>query len=150
MVLQCPALLKHMKIVESQKRLVYQPTRSIYQALSSEVVSKYEYNVHGCVFDELLGQPNRKLFDMMTKGSGAVRKQSPNFVITTAGSDKNSICYEVHAKAMDILEGRKHAPTFYPVVYSAPMEAYWTAREVWLSVNPSFGKTVDIEYYAPA
>ena len=36
------------------------------------------------------------------------------------------------------------------VVYSAPMEAYWTAREVWLSVNPSFGKTVDIEYYAPA
>ena len=105
MVLQCPALLKRMKIVESQKRLVYTPTRSIYQALSSEVASKNGYNVHGCVFDELLGQPNRKLFDVMTKGSGAARKQPLNFVITTAGSDKNSICYEVHAKALDILEG---------------------------------------------
>ena len=91
MVLQCPALLKRIKIVESQKRLVYLPTRSIYQALSSEVASKYGYNVHACIFDELLGQPNRKLFDVMTKGSGAARKQPLNFVITTAGSDKNSI-----------------------------------------------------------
>lgn len=76
--------------------------------------SKYGYNVHACIFDELLGQPNRKLFDVMTKGSGAARKQPLNFVITTAGSDKNSICYEVHSKAMDILEGRKHDSHLLP------------------------------------
>ena len=150
MVLQCPALLKRIKIVESQKRLVYLPTRSIYQALSSEVASKYGYNVHACIFDELLGQPNRKLFDVMTKGSGAARKQPLNFVITTAGSDKNSICYEVHSKAVDILEGRKHDPTFYPVVYSTPPEADWTDPRVWKAVNPSLGKTVDMEYYRAA
>ncbi len=150
MVLQCPALLKRIKIVESQKRLVYLPTRSIYQALSSEVASKYGYNVHACIFDELLGQPNRKLFDVMTKGSGAARKQPLNFVITTAGSDKNSICYEVHSKATDILEGRKRDPTFYPVVYSTPQEADWTDPEVWKAVNPSLGKTVDMEYYRAA
>ena len=56
MVLQCPALLKRIKIVESQKRLVYLPTRGIYQVLSSEVASKYGYNVHACIFDELLGE----------------------------------------------------------------------------------------------
>ena len=27
-------------------------------------------------------------------------------------TDTNSICYEVHQKAKDILEGRKHDPTF--------------------------------------
>ena len=102
MVLQSPALLKRIKIVESQKRLVYTPTRCDLSALSSEVASKYGYNVHACIFDELLGQPNRKLFDVMTKGSGAARKQPLNFVITTAGSDKNSICYEVH------YQGRGH------------------------------------------
>lgn len=150
MVLQCPALLKRIKIVESQKRLVYLPTRGIYQVLSSEVASKYGYNVHACIFDELLGQPNRKLFDVMTKGSGAARKQPLNFVITTAGSDKNSICYEVHSKALDILEGRKHDSTFYPVVYSTPTDADWTDPKVWKAVNPSLGKTVDIEYYKTA
>lgn len=81
MVLQSPLLMERIKIIESTKRLVYMPTRSIYQALSSDVASKYGYNVHGCIFDELLGQPNRKLFDVMTKGSGAARKQPLNFVI---------------------------------------------------------------------
>ncbi|MEG0986853.1 MAG: terminase TerL endonuclease subunit [Clostridia bacterium] len=147
MVLQSPLLLERIKIVESQKRLVYMPTRSIYQALSSDVASKYGYNVHACIFDELLGQPNRKLYDVMTKGSGAARKQPLNFVITTAGSDKNSICYEVHAKAVDLLEGRKKDATFYPVVYSAPENADWTDSKVWKKANPSLGRTVDIEYY---
>lgn len=36
MVLQSPILLERIKIVESQKRLVYMPTRSIYQALSTD------------------------------------------------------------------------------------------------------------------
>ena len=147
MVLQSPILLERIKIVESQKRLVYMPTRSIYQALSSDVASKYGYNVHACIFDELLGQPNRKLFDVMTKGAGAARKQPLNFIITTAGSDRTSICYEVHSKAMDLLEGRKSDPTFYPVVYSAPDTADWTDPEVWKKANPSLGRTVDMEYY---
>lgn len=146
MILQCPALIKRVKIIESQKRIVYLPTRGVYQALSSEVASKYGYNVHACIFDELLGQPNRKLFDVMTKGSGAARKQPLNFVITTAGSDRNSICYEVHQKALDLIEGKKFDSTFYPVVYSAPEDADWTDPKTWRSVNPSLGETVDEEF----
>ena len=148
MVIQSPILSERIRIVESQKRLVYLPTRSIYQALSSDVASKYGYNVHACIFDELLGQNNRKLYETMTQGSGAARKQPLNFVITTAGSDRNSICYEVHSKALDLLAGRKKDPTFYPVVYSAPEDADWTDPAVWMKANPSLGKTVDIEYYA--
>ncbi len=147
MVMQSELLMARIKIIESQKRLVYMPTRSIYQALSSDVASKYGYNVHACIFDELLGQPNRKLFDVMTKGSGAARKQPLNFVITTAGNDRTSICYEQHAKAADILEGRKHDSTFYPVLYSAPEDADWTDPAVWAMANPSIGRTVDMEYY---
>lgn len=147
MVMQSDLLMERIKIIESQKRLVYMPTRSIYQALSSDVASKYGYNVHACIFDELLGQPNRKLFDVMTKGSGAARKQPLNFVITTAGSDRTSICYEQHQKAQDILDGRKHDPTFYPVLYSAPEDADWTDPKVWAMANPSIGRTVDLEYY---
>ena len=50
----------------------------------------------------------------MTKGSGDARMQPLYFLITTAGTDTNSICYETHQKAKDILEGRKIDPTFYP------------------------------------
>ena len=97
------------------------------------------------MFDELHAQPNRKLYDVMTKGSGDARKQPLFFLITTAGDDTNSICYEVHQKAKDILEGRKIDPTFYPVIYGAEQDDDWTDPEVWKKANPSLGVTVDIE-----
>ena len=76
----------------------------------------------------------------MTKGSGAVRKQSLNFVITTAGSHKNSICYEVHSKALDILEGHKHDSTFNPMAYSTPTDADWTSPQGLESHEPVAGQ----------
>ena len=109
--------MKRVRILTAQKRIVYTPTNSFYQVLSAEAYSKHGFNIHGVVFDELHTQPNRKLFDVMTKGSGDARMQPLYFLITTAGTDTNSICYEVHQKAKDILEGRKHDPTFYPVIY---------------------------------
>ena len=145
MVRMCPALGKRVKILASQKRMVYLPTNSFYQVLSAEAYSKHGFNVHGVVFDELHTQPNRKLFDVMTKGSGDARAQPLYFLITTAGTDTNSICYETHAKAQDILEGRKRDPTFYPVIYGAGIDEDWTSPKVWKKANPSLGITVGID-----
>ena len=145
MVRMCPALNKRVKILTSQKRIVYVPTNSFYQVLSAEAYSKHGFNIHGVVFDELHTQPNRKLFDVMTKGSGDARMQPLYFLITTAGTDTNSICYEQHQKAQDILEGRKIDKTFYPVIYGAPDDADWTSPEVWKNSNPSLGETIGMD-----
>ena len=145
MVRMCPALNKRVKILASQKRIVYQPTNSCYQVLSAEAYSKHGFNIHGVVFDELHTQPNRKLFDVMTKGSGDARMQPLYFLITTAGTDTNSIYYETHQKAKDILEGRKIDPTFYPVIYGADETDDWTDPKVWKKANPSLGITVGID-----
>ena len=145
MVRMCPALNKRCKILASQKRIIYTPTNSFYQVLSAEAYSKHGFNIHGVVFDELHTQPNRKLFDVMTKGSGDARMQPLYFLITTAGTDTNSICYETHQKAVDILEGRKIDPTFYPVIYGAGQEEDWTDPKVWKKANPSLGETIGMD-----
>ena len=145
MVRMCPALNKRVKILASQKRIIYTPTNSFYQVLSAEAQSKPGFNIHGVVFDELHTQPNRKLFDVMTKGSGDARMQPLYFLITTAGTDTNSICYETHQKAKDILEGRKIDTTFYPVIYGADESDDWTDPRVWRKANPSLDITVGID-----
>lgn len=145
MVRMCPALNKRCKILTSQKRILFTPTNSFYQMLSAEAYSKHGFNIHGVVFDELHTQPNRKLFDVMTKGSGDARMQPLYFLITTAGTDTNSICYETHQKAKDILEGRKIDPTFYPVIYGAGEDEDWTDPRVWLKSNPSLGETIGMD-----
>ena len=81
----------------------------------------------------------------MTKDSGDARMQPLYFLITTAGTDTNSICYEVHQKALDIQAGRKHDETFYPVIYGADVNEDWTDPEVWKKSNPSLGITVGID-----
>ena len=145
MVEQCPALKKRIKPVMSVKRLVYKPTNSFYQVLSAEAYTKHGLNVHAVIFDELHSQPNRELFDVMTKGSGDARTQPLFFLITTAGTDSHSVCFEQHQKAEDILQGRKTDPTFYPVIYGASDDADWSSEDVWRKANPSLGHTIDIE-----
>ena len=145
MVRMCPALNKRCKILTATKRILYEPTNSFYQVLSAEAYSKHGFNIHGVVFDELHTQPNRKLYDVMTKGSGDARMQPLYFLITTAGTDTHSICYEVHQKAKDVLAGRKIDSTFYPVIYGADEVDDWTDPEVWKKANPSLGITVGID-----
>lgn len=145
MIRNCPPLAHRTKILTSSKKIIYLPTNSIYQVLSAEAYSKHGFNISGVIFDELHTQPNRKLFDVMTQSSGDARTQPLYFLITTAGNDLNSIGYETHQKALDILEGRKIDPTFYPVIYSAGENEDWTSPEVWRRVNPSLDVTVDID-----
>ena len=55
------------------------------------------------------------------------------------------IDWEVHQKALDIIDGRKHDPTFYPVIFGAGPEEDWTDPKVWKKANPSLGITVGID-----
>lgn len=145
MVEQCPPLAKRIAVIPSTKRMVYKPTNSVYQVLSSDVPSKHGLNVSACVFDELHTQPNRQLYDVMTQGSGDARKQPLWFFLTTAGTDRNSICWEVHQKAKDILDGRKADPRFYPVIFGLDENDDWQDEKNWYKANPSLGHTIDIE-----
>lgn len=145
MVEKAPALMKRSKMMAATKRIVNYSNAGFYQVLSAEVGTKHGLNVSGLVLDEVHAQPNRKLYDVLTKGSGDAREQPLYFLITTAGTDKESICYELHTKAMDIMADRKIDHTFYPVVYGLTDEDDWTDEANWYKANPSLGQTIQIE-----
>ena len=145
MVEMSPALLKRSKLMTATKRIVNYGNSGYYQVLSAEVGGKHGFSVSGLVFDEIHTQPNRQLYDVLTKGSSDARQNPLHFIITTAGTDRHSIAYELHTKAVDILEGRRLDPTFYPVVYGLKDDEDWEDEANWYKVNPSLGYTVDIE-----
>lgn len=145
MVEMSPALLKRSKLMTATKRIVNYGNSGYYQVLSAEVGGKHGFSVSGLVFDEIHTQPNRQLYDVLTKGSSDARQNPLHLIITTAGTDRHSIAYELHTKAVDILEGRRVDPTFYPVVYGLKDDEDWEDEANWYKVNPSLGYTVDIE-----
>ncbi|MCL2509179.1 MAG: terminase large subunit [Oscillospiraceae bacterium] len=145
MVEQCGGLSRISKLVPSTKRIIFPHTNSFYRVLSSETKSKQGFNVSGLIFDELFAQQTRDLFDTMTKYTGDARRQPLYFLITTAGRDKTSICYEIHCKALAVLDGSKIDPTFYPAVFGIGDGDDWNDEAVWRRVNPSIGVTIPYE-----
>ena len=144
MVEQSPNLLKRS---ETYRRSIVVPaTASSYKVLSAEAYSKHGLNAHGIIFDELHAQPNRDLWDVLTTSTGA-RRQPLVVAITTAGWDRNSICWEQHEYAERVRDGIIEDPTFLPVLYNAE-GLDWQTPEAWAKACPSLGVTVQPEFLA--
>ena len=141
MIRLAPALRKRCKILDSRKRIIFTPTNSFYQVLSSDADRAHGVSAHGVIVDEVHVQKNPDLVNVLTKGSGDARKQPLQFIISTAGDNIHSIGYELFQKAKDILDGRKTDPTIYPVVYAAESDDDWTDPATWRKANPSMGVT---------
>lgn len=136
MVRQEPALAKRCKIIDSTKRVL--SGNSFYRVLSADAHTKHGFNAHGVIFDELHAQPNRDLWDVLTT-SGGTRRQPLVLAITTAGYDRNSICWEQHEYARKVIDGVIEDPTFFGVIYAAEDTDDWTDEAVWHKANPALG-----------
>jgi phage terminase large subunit-like protein len=147
MVRASPKLSGRSKVIDSNKRIVIPQMGSFYRALSADVAGKHGFNVHGCIFDEVHAQIDRRLWEVLTFGAGDARLQPLTFAITTAGIPGESpVAEELHDYADQILRGvLPPDPTFYPVLYCAPENADWTEEEVWRSCNPALGDFLNLE-----
>lgn len=142
MVRSSHKLSEALEIVDSRKTIAYKSEASFYRVLSADAFRAEGLNIHGLLFDELHAQRDRRLFDSLRYG-GAAREQPLLCSITTAGYDKNSICYEQYTYAKAVAADWTHDPTFYPCIHEIQEEDTWTDEKVWPKANPSWKVTID-------
>ena len=82
--------------------LYVERTGSTFQALSAEGSTLDGLNVHLGIIDELHAHKTRDVYDVVETATGK-RKQSLIWVITTAGSNRAGICYEVRGFVCKVL-----------------------------------------------
>jgi phage terminase large subunit-like protein len=140
-------LVKTLKLLDSKKEIVNINTGTKIKVLSAEAYTKHGLNPTVVIFDELHCQPNRDLWDVMTFGAGAARKEPLWWVITTAGDDpdRKSIGWEIHEKARRIMDGEVINPAWYAKIYTCPDDADIYDEKNWYKANPSLGKVINIE-----
>jgi phage terminase large subunit-like protein len=146
MVHSSPALEDILLVTDSRKTISDPATRSWYKALSADVKTKEGLNIHGLIFDELHAQPNRLLWDALKYG-GAARRQPLFISITTAGTDRNGICYEQHKYTRGVMDGSVRDVYFFGVIFSAPDDADWKDPKVWEKANPSWGSALRVDQF---
>jgi len=147
MVRQSPDLEKRLEVVDSRKTIAYLAKSGFYRVIAADAFRAEGLNIHGLLFDELHAQKNRRLWDALRYG-GAARDQPLLLAITTAGYDRNSICWEQHAYAERVLADWTVDPTFFAYIRSASPDDDWRSPETWRKANPSFGITINEDDFA--
>ena len=143
MILNNPELTNRSKVFRNS--ITHEAKGNFFQAISSDSKTKHGFNSNCVVFDELHTQPNRDLWDTLTTSTGS-RRQPLTIAITTAGYDRQSICFEIYKYAKSVESGAISDDTFYPVIYEADETDDITKEETWIKANPNYGVSLRKEY----
>ena len=144
MVVQSPDQLAP-RLEIYRRSMVHLESASSYRVLSADAYTKHGLNASGIVVDEVHAQKNRELIDVLTTSVGS-RRQPIEVYITTAGYDRQSICYELHDYALRVMNGVIEDPAFLAVIYAAGEEDDWTDERVWAQCNPGLGHSLKLDY----
>lgn len=147
MAKQVPQIKKRCRFFDSTKRILFTTAsgaENFYQALSADADYSDGINPSGVIVDELHRHKDRALYDLLNEGGGT-RRQPLTIVITTAGVDRNSVCFEEWEYARRVRDGLIEDPTFYPVIYEMPEDADWTDEREWYKCNPALGDFLAVD-----
>lgn len=117
---------------------------AVYKVASAEAGTAHGGSAYGVIFDELHAQPNRELWDVL-ESSKIKRDQPLTMAITTAGHDRQSICWEQHEYAENVANGSIPDQAFLPVIYAASVHDDWTDPQTWYKANPNLGVSLKLE-----
>jgi phage terminase large subunit-like protein len=123
-------------------------TGSKFEALSAEGSTLDGLNIHfGCI-DELHAHKTRTVYDVVETGTGK-RDNSLLWVITTAGSNRAGICYEVRTFVTRLLDGVFEDDSQFGIVYGLDDGDDWTSEDSLMKANPNWGISVRPEILGP-
>lgn len=142
MVQASPSLSKILTVVQSQKRIVHAPSNSILRALSADVPSKDGVNSSCTIFDELHRQATPAMWRIF-RYAGAARRQPVLWSITTAGSDRESVCWQEHDYTERVNAGLIEDTEHLGIIYGASIDDDFEDPAVWRKANPSMGITIN-------
>lgn len=114
---------------------------SKFEALSAEADTLDGKNIHLAIVDELHAHRTREVYDVIETGTGK-RDQSLLWAITTAGSNRAGICYEVRTYLTKILQRIAEDEHVFGIIYSIDDGDDWTAESSWIKANPNWGVSV--------
>ncbi|MGQ7180523.1 terminase large subunit domain-containing protein, partial [Escherichia coli] len=108
------------------------------EPLSSDANNLDGLNIHCAIVDELHAHKTRDVWDVLETATGA-RLQSLLFGITTAGFNKEGICYELRDYAIKVLRGLVKDDTFFAIIYTLDDGDDPFDEKVWQKANPGLG-----------
>lgn len=141
-----PGLRKHIEIVESRKRLVYARTNSFYQVLPGDAAGALGVNASAVLFDEVLTQRDRHLWDAMRQSFGT-RVQPLMIAATTAAYTTAAFALAEHEHSEQVQAKPWIDPARFVFARNLPRD--WDYKDEGVPPCPEHPKGTGWYYVAP-
>lgn len=122
-------------------------SKAVYKIITADGDANQGGNYHGVIVDELHVQKDRWFWDTL-RGGSIKRSQPLTVAITTAGSDRESICFEQRQYAEVVCKepcGDEAMAEFFPVIYAADPKDDWKDPATWRKANPNLNVSISEE-----
>lgn len=139
MVKRSPSLRQVVGI--HKDNLFVESTASFYRPLGADADTLDGLNPYALLIDELHAHKQRALWDVLETATGS-RRQPMLFAVTTAGTDRLSVCYEQHTYAEQILRGTVQDDSYFAYIAAMDEGDDWTSEAAWQKANPNYGISV--------
>lgn len=147
MVNRSPELRQMLEVVDSRKTIVCAATGSSMRVISRDAGAAEGPSYSFVFCDELHAWPDRRLFEAL-RYSGRSRRAPLLATITTAGDRRDTICWEQHEYAEQVIADPKYDPRFYGKIFAAQPGDDYFSPAVWKRCNPGMGITMTEEAFA--
>jgi phage terminase large subunit-like protein len=149
MVELSPALSRRLRVYRTQKRIVNVRTDSFYQVIAADAEGNLGPDPHGIIFDEIIAQPSRELWDALKTGMGSASRRQPLMVAaTTAGNDPSSFAATEHDYCVKVANDPSIDPTRFVFMRNTPktrldrktkkhVPVDWRNEREWHFANPA-------------
>jgi phage terminase large subunit-like protein len=111
---------------------------SKFEPLGRDSNSTDGLNVHGVVADELHAWKTRDMWDVLETATGS-RRQPLMLAITTAGFDRQSLCYTLHDYSEKVNNGAVEDDSFFGLIYALDEADDYQEERNWQKANPNLG-----------
>lgn len=144
MALREPEFLARFGVEIGKHDITIPSMASSFKPLNAEGSTLDGLNIHGAVVDEVHAHKTRAVWDVLDSADGA-RSQPMISAITTAGSDRSGICYELRDYTVKVLECVVADETWFGIIYTIDDGDIWHDPANWRKANPNLGVSVKMD-----
>jgi phage terminase large subunit-like protein len=144
MALREPAFLSRFGVDVGKHDITLPSSASSFKPLNAEGSTLDGLNLHAGSVDEVHAHKTRAVWDVLDSATGA-RSQPLLSAITTAGTDRSGICYELRDYTIKVLEGVVDDESWFGVIYTIDDGDLWHDPAVWRKANPNLGISVKLD-----
>lgn len=123
--------------------LTFTPLSSFLRPLSADASKMDGLRVHVALADEVHEHPNGEVLAKLRTGMKS--SQPLLLMITTAGYDKLSVCWEEHDYTVKVLDGVFENDARFGYIATLDADDAWQNEDVWVKANPNVGVSVKLD-----